>query len=158
MADSVHRVRVMILEEGDNEDGDDDKFEKFRFRETIKKTGLYARAFVDPALASTAEDDKAQEFYQQPTLIADGVVGFRCRTIKDPPSNTNDKSGKKGSYDKDADTVADTYEDNGFPYAVELTLFIEKRDDEFFSQKEKSTIVRVVRIPVAEFSKGGSGK
>ena len=118
MADSVHRVRVMILEEGDNEDGDDDKFEKFRFRETIKKTGLYARAFVDPALASTAEDDKAQEFYQQPTLIADGVVGFRCRTIKDPPSNTNDKSGKKGSYDKDADTVADTYEDNGFPYAV----------------------------------------
>ena len=49
MADSVHRVRVMILEEGDNEDGDDDKFEKFRFRETIKKTGLYARAFVDPA-------------------------------------------------------------------------------------------------------------
>ena len=155
MADSVHRVRVMILEEGDDEDGDDDKFEKFKFRESIKKTGLYARAFVDPALASTAEDDKAQEYYQQPTLVADGVVGFRCRTIKDPPSNTNDKSGKKGSYDKDADTVADTYEDDGFPYAVELTLFIEKRDDEFFSQKEKSTIVRVVRIPIAEFSKGG---
>ena len=158
MADSVHRVRVMILEEGDDEDGDDDKFEKFRFRESIKKTGLYARAFVDPALASSAEDDKAQEFYQQPTLIADGVVGFRCRTIKDPPSKTNDKSGKKGAYDKDADSVSDTYEDSGFPYAVELTLFIEKRDDEFFSQKEKATVVRVVRIPISEFSKGGDAK
>ena len=158
MADSAHRVRVMILEEGDNEDGDDEKFERFRFREPIKKTGLYARAFVDPALASTAEDDKAREFYQQPTLVADGVVGFRCRTIKDPPSDTKDKGGKKGSYDKDADTVSDTYEDNGFPYAVELTLFIEKRDDDFFSQKEKATIVRVVRIPVSEFSRGGESK
>ena len=158
MADSAHRVRVMILEEGDNEDGDDDKFEKFKFRESVKKTGLYARAFVDPALASTAEDDKAQEYYQQPTLVADGVVGFRCRTIKDPPSSTDKKSGKKGSYDKNSDAVSDTYEDTGFPYAVELTLFIEKRDDGFFSQKEKATIVRVVRIPIAEFSKGGGSK
>ena len=157
MADSVHRVRVMILEEGDDEDGDDDKFEKFKFRESIKKTGLYARAFVDPALASSAEDDKAQEYYQQPTLIADGVVGFRCRTIKDPPS-AEGKSEKKGGYDKDSDAVQDTYEDGGFPYAVELTLFIEKRDDEFLSQKEKSTVVRVVRIPVYEYSKGNSAK
>ena len=44
----------------------------------------------------------------------------------------------------------------GFPYAVELTLFIEKRDDEFFSQKEKSTVVRVVKIPIYESSQGGS--
>ena len=157
MADSVHRVRVMILEEGDTEDGDDEKFERFRFREAIKKTGLYARAFVDPGLASTSEEkDDKHDFYPQPTLVSDGVVGFRCRTIKEPPSKTNDKSEKKGGYDKDADTVADTFEDNGFPYAVELTLFIEKRDDDFFSQKEKQTIVRVVKIPVYEHSKGGS--
>lgn len=156
MADSVHRVRVMILEEGDTEDGDDDKFEKFKFREAVKKTGLYARAFVDPALASdTSEKDDAHDYYPQPTLVADGVVGFRCRTIKEPPSKTNDKSGKKGSYDKDSDAVQDTFEDKGFPYAVELTLFIEKRDDEFFSQKEKSTVVRVVKIPIYESSQGG---
>ena len=157
MADSVHRVRVMILEEGDTEDGDDDKFPKFRFRESVKKTGLYARAFVDPGLASdTSEEDSANDFYPQPTLVADGVVGFRCRTIKEPPSKTNDKSRKKGGYDKDSDAVQDTFEDAGFPYAVELTLFIEKRDDEFFSQKEKSTVVRVIKIPVYEHSQGGS--
>ena len=157
MADSVHRVRVMILEEGDTEDGDDEKFEKFKFREAVKKTGLYARAFVDPALAYSGEEkDSAREYYPQPTLVADGVVGFRCRTIKEPPSKTNDKSRKKGGYDKDSDAVQDTYEDKGFPYAVELTLFMEKRDDEFFSQKEKSTVVRVVKIPVYEHSQGGS--
>ena len=159
MADSVHRVRVMILEEGDTEDGDDDRFEKFKFREAVQKTGLYARAFVDPGLASAGggtERKSARDYYPQPTLVADGVVGFRCRTIKEPPSKTNDKSGKKGSYDRDSDAVADTYEDSGFPYAVELTLFIERRDDDFFSQKEKSTVVRVVKIPVYEHSQGGS--
>lgn len=158
MADSVHRVRVMILEEGDTEDGDDDKFEKFRFREAVKKTGLYARAFVDPALASTGEDEResAREYYPQPMLVADGVVGFRCRTIKEPPSKTNDKSGRNGGYEKASDAIADTFEDKGFPYAVELTLFIEKSDDEFFSQKEKQTIVRIIRIPVHEHSQGGA--
>ena len=84
------------------------------------------------------------------------MVGFRCRTIKEPPSKTNDKSRKKGGYDKDSDAVQDTYEDKGFPYAVELTLFMEKRDDDFFSQKEKATIVRVVKIPIYEHSQGGS--
>jgi len=159
MADSVHRVRVMILEEGDTEDGDDDKFKRFKFREAIKKTGLYARAFVDPGLASSTTDkDDAHEYYAQPTLVADGVVGFRCRTIKEAPSKTNDKSGKKGSYDKDSDDVADTFEDKGFPYAVELTLSIEKREDDFFSQKEKATVVRVVRIPVCQHSQGGTTK
>ena len=156
MADSVHRVRVMILEEGDTEDGDDDKFETFKFREPVKKTGLYARAFVDPGLASDSEERETREYYPQPTLVADGVVGFRCRTIKEPPSKTNDKSRKKGGYDKDSDAVQDTFEDKGFPYAVELTLFIEKRDDEFFSQKEKATVVRVIKIPVYEHSQGGS--
>ena len=84
------------------------------------------------------------------------MVGFRCRTIKEPPSKTNDKSGRKGGYEKASDAIADTFEDKGFPYAVELTLFIEKSDDEFFSQKEKQTIVRIIRIPVHEHSQGGA--
>jgi len=157
MADSVHKVRVMILEEGDTEDGDDDKFEKFRFREPIKKTGLYARAFIDPGLAQKTTDSEkdSQEYYQQPTLVADGVVGFRCRTIKEPPSSTNDKgSGKNGGYEKD--DLEDTYEDKKFPYKVELTLFVERRDDDFRSQKERSTVVRIIRLPIYEQSQNAS--
>ena len=155
-SDSAHRVRVMILEEGDKEDGEGDKFELFKFREPVKKTGLYARAFVDPGLASSSGEESSRTYYPQPTLVADGVVGFRCRTIKEPPSKTNDKSRKKGGYDKNSDALQDKYEDRGFPYAVELTLFMEERDDEFFSQKEKATIVRVVKIPIYEHSQGGS--
>lgn len=150
MADSVHKVRVMVLEEGDTEDGDDDKFEKFRFREPIKKTGLYARAFVDPGLASKTTQKDNQEYYQQPTLIADGVVGFRCRTIKEPPTTANGTAGKKGEYDKDK--LEDEYTDKKFPYKVEITLFINKKDETFLSQGEKATIVRTVRIPIYEQS------
>ena len=157
MADSVHKVRVMVLEEGDTEDGDDDEFEKFKFKEPIRKTGLYARAFVDPGLASKSTDkDDAREFYQQPTLVADGVVGFRCRTIKEPPSTTGTKGGKKGAYEKDGDEIADEYTDKKFPYKVELTLTIEKRDDDWKSQRERQTIVRIVRIPIYEFAKDAS--
>ena len=39
---------------------------------------------------------------------------------------------------------------------VELTFFMEKRDGDFLSQKEKSTIVRVVKIPIYEHSQGGA--
>ena len=145
-ADTAHKVRVMVLEEGDTEDGDREKFPRFRFREPIQKTGLYARAFVDPALASKSEDDGKDEFYPQPTLIADGVIGFRCRTIKERPTDANGMVGQKGSYVKDK--LEDTYEDKKFPYKVELTLTIEKRDDDFLSRKERQTVVRVIRIPI----------
>ena len=149
MADSVHRVRVMVLEEGDTEDGDDDQFPKSRFKEPIKKTGLYARAFVDPKLASKDDgDDSARTYYQSPTLVVDGVVGFRCRTIKEKPTEASGKSGKKGGYEKE--NLEDTYTEKKFPYYVELSLFIEKEDDTFFSRREKIPVVRVVRIPIYE--------
>ena len=154
MADSVHKVRVMILEEGDTEDGDDEEFEKFRFKEPVKKTGLYARAFVDPALAYQGTEKDTQEFYQQPTLVADGVVGFRCRTIKEPPTEANGMAGQKGGYEKDK--LEDEYKDKKFPYKVELTLTIEKRDDDWQSQRERQTIVRIVRIPIYEFASEAS--
>ncbi len=168
MADSVHKVRVMILEEGDTEDGDGDQFETFRFREPIKKTGLYARAFIDPGLSAKTTDsaENNQEYYPQPTLVADGVVGFRCRTIKEPPSASGDggAAGKKGGYEKN--DLEDAYTDKKFPYKVELTLFIEKRDDDYQSQKERATVVRIVRLPIYEQSQdaeagsatGGGGK
>ena len=154
MADSVHKVRVMILEEGDTEDGDDEEFEKFRFKEPIQKTGLYARAFVDPGLASKSTEKDSREFYQQPTLVADGVVGFRCRTLKEPPTESNGNAGKKGSFEKDK--LEDEYTDKKFPYKVELTLTIEKQDDDLLSRRERQTIVRIVRIPVYEFAKDAS--
>lgn len=152
LSEGVHKVRVMVLEEGDREDGDDDKFPKFRFSEPIKKTGLYARAFVDPALASKSDTSvKGRQIeYQQPTLISDGVVGFRCRTVKELPTTGNGLMGQNGAYEKDK--LEDKYEEGKFPYKVELTLFIEKRDDNFLSRKEKQTIVRTIRIPVYEQS------
>jgi len=154
ISESVHKVRVMVLEEGDTEDGDDDKFEKFKFKEPIKKTGLYARAFIDPGLASKTAEKDTREYYQQPTLVADGVVGFRCRTIKEPPKAGGKGVGKNGAYEKN--DLEDTYEDKKFPYKVELTLFIEKRDDDYQSQKERSTIVRIVRLPIYEQSQEAS--
>ena len=153
LADSAHRIRVMVLEEGDTEDGDDEKFPRFRFREPIRKTGLYARVFVDPALAAGEEDEtdkSAHDYYTQPTLIADGIVGFRCRTVKEPPSATGDTGGKKGSYEKDK--LEDKYEDKKFPYKVELTLFMEVENGLFLSQSEKRTIIRTIRIPIYEQS------
>ena len=149
MADSVHKVRVMVLEEGDTEDGDDDEFTRFKFREPIKKTGLYARAFVDPALAGASDDEKttnSRDYYQQPVLIADGVVGFRCRTLKEKPSSESGSSGKKGSFQKD--DLEDAYKDGKYPYLVELTIFIERNDSGFLSQGEKVPIVRVVELPI----------
>ena len=149
MADSVHKVRVMVLEEGDTEDGDDDEFTRIRFREPIAKTGLYARAFVDPGLAAAETDSSgsdSSEYYQQPVLIAEGVTGFRCRTLKEPPSSGTGTSGQKGGFRKDE--LEDTYTDGKYPYLVELTIFIEKNDSGFLSQGGTEPIVRIVELPV----------
>ena len=45
-ADSVHRVQVMVLEEGDND-----------YAEPIQKTGLYARVMRDSALGVDKDED-----------------------------------------------------------------------------------------------------
>ena len=157
LADSVHKVRVMILEEGDTEDGDGDEFPKYRFHEPIKKTGLYARAFVDPGLAAsdTSESSKSTEYYQQPTLIAEGVVGFRCRTLKYESGGSNAGSssngvGKNGRFEKD--DLEDIFTEKTYPRFVELTLFIERNDSGFLSQGERVPIVRIIELPIAAFA------
>ena len=70
IADTVHRVQVMVLEEGDND-----------WETPIQKTGLYARLMGDSALIP--KDDKDETDYTfgndelyQPILISDGVVGI----------------------------------------------------------------------------------
>ena len=79
IADSVHRVQVMVLEEGNSD-----------YKEEIQKTGLYARLCGDSALIPKNDDDTADDTdysfansdLYQPILIADGVVGFNCRVVK----------------------------------------------------------------------------
>ena len=148
IADTVHRVQVMVLEEGNND-----------YAEPIQKTGLYARLCGDAALIPKEDPDEpdytfGNEDLYQPLLIADGVVGFNCRVIKKLEDLKSD-SGKNGENDrkKFEDEFA---ESNSVPYKVELTFQIEKADDEFFSQKERAPMVRIVRIPIHEQSLDGN--
>lgn len=148
IADTVHRVQVMVLEEGNND-----------YAEPIQKTGLYARLCGDAALIPKEDNDETDytfgnEDLYQPLLIADGVVGFNCRVIKKLEDLKSD-SGKNGENDrkKFEDEFA---ESNSVPYKVELTFQIEKADDEFFSQKERAPMVRIVRIPIHEQSLDGN--
>lgn len=71
-ADTVHRVQVMVLEEGNND-----------YRDTIEVTGLYARLCPDPALRPSTEKDGREVDYSfansemyQPVLVVDGIVGM----------------------------------------------------------------------------------
>ena len=148
IADTVHRVQVMVLEEGNND-----------YAEPIQKTGLYARLCGDAALIPKEDNDETDytfgnEDLYQPLLIADGVVGFNCRVIK-KQEDLKSGSGKNGENDrkKFEDEFA---ESNSVPYKVELTFQIEKADDEFFSQKERAPMVRIVRIPIHEQSLDGN--
>ena len=90
-ADSVHRVQVMVLEEGDND-----------FAEPIQKTGLYARIMRDSALGEDNDEDGTDltfgndELYQ-PILIADGVTGFNCRVLKSAADAESATTGAKSA-------------------------------------------------------------
>lgn len=150
IGDTVHRVQVMVLEEGDND-----------WREPIQKTGLYARLCSDSALIpKDAGDDDTdysfanQELYQ-PILISDGVVGFNCRVLKDAESEKDGLSNNAAENDR-RKFEDDFAESNAVPYKVELTFFMEKPDAEFRSQTRRAPMVRIVRIPIHEQSKDGA--
>ena len=149
-ADSVHRVQVMVLEEGDDD-----------FAEPIQKTGLYARVMRDSALGEDKDEDDTDltfgndELYQ-PVLIADGVTGFNCRVLKsaaDAESATTGANDNENDRKKFEDEFA---ESNSVPYKVELTFQIEKPDDSFRSQTRRAPMVRIVRIPIHEQSLDGA--
>lgn len=150
IADTVHRVQVMVLEEGNND-----------YLEPIQKTGLYARLCGDAALIPTEDKDEtdfsfANEELYQPVLIADGVVGMNCRVIaKEEDEENQGSSAKSGENDKDRfeDEFA---ESNSVPYKVELTFQIESRDDEWLSVRKRAPVVRIVRIPIHEQSLDGA--
>ena len=76
-ADTVHRVQLMVLEEGNHD-----------YIDPIEVTGLYARHCPDVTLRPKDNPDDIDfsfdndEMYQ-PILIADGIAGFNCRVLKD---------------------------------------------------------------------------
>ena len=149
-ADSVHRVQVMVLEEGDDD-----------YAEPIQKTGLYARIMRDSALGEDKDEDDVDltfgnaELYQ-PILIADGVTGFNCRVLKTAEEAESAASGAK-DVKNDTKKFEDEFaESNSVPYKVELTFQIEKPDDNFRSQTKRAPLVRIVRIPIHEQSLDGA--
>ena len=146
--DAIHRIQVMVLEEGDTTWG-----------ERIERTGLYARvrpmAKVIPSSNSTRISREGFTFgndeLYRPILVAKDVDGFNCRVQATEPSGM--ESGKRE--DKDA------YEDefsasNTVPYKVQLTFYVEKEDPEYASRRQRIPILRSVRMPVHEQSLDGA--
>ena len=149
IADTVHRVQVMVLEEGDS-----------NYKEPIQKTGLYARLCGDSALIPRDGDDETDysfanvELYQ-PLLVADGVVGFNCRVVKKAEDAKGNSARNSGENDKEKfeDEFA---ESNSVPYKVELTFQIESPDENLRSQTRRAPMVRIIRIPIHEQSLDGT--
>ncbi len=143
-ASTVHRMQVMILEEGSRD---------FNNRE-IDVTGLYMRRRPDVALAPKEDSDEDYGFSNdelyEPILIADGIVGFNCRVLKEPPS----PDGVSASYEKD--DFEDTWDSsNSVPYKVELTFRLADPDGKSY-RSNTAPVMRIVRIPIYEQSQDGA--
>ena len=149
IADTVHRVQVMILEEGDND-----------YAEPIQKTGLYARLCGDSALIPKSDEADETDYsfgnmdLYQPVLIADGVVGFNCRVVKTKEAGKSDNARNSGANDKEK-FEKEFSESNSVPYKVELTFQIESADESLSSQKRRAPLVRIIKIPIHEQSLDG---
>jgi prepilin-type N-terminal cleavage/methylation domain-containing protein len=144
LADSVHRVQVMVLEEGNTD-----------WLEEIKVTGLYARVCPDAALAPEDEDVDddggftfANEELYQPVLIADGVEGFNCRVLKNADKIEGGENDRRQFEDEFS-------ESNSVPYKVELTFFIADPEGRSY-RTDTAPMMRIVRIPIHEQSRDGS--
>lgn len=150
MVDTVHRVQVMILEEGNAD-----------YREPVQKTGLYARLCGDSALNPKDDEDNSpdkgygfgnDELYQ-PVLIADGVVGFNCRVLK---SAEDAEGGIRNSSANDRRSFEDEFsESNSVPYKIELTFHLADQDGRSY-RSDTAPVVRIVRIPIHEQSLDGA--
>ena len=150
VADTVHRVQVMVLEEGNND-----------YKEPIQKTGLYARLCGDSALIPQNSDNDDTDYsfgnvdLYQPLLIADGIVGFNCRVVKTKEAAGEGSARNSGENDKEKfEDKFDT--SNSVPYKVELTFQMESPDENLRSQTHRAPLVRIVRIPIHEQSLDGS--
>jgi len=148
-ADSVHRVQVMVLEEGNRD-----------YKEEIRVTGLYARMCPDPKLRPEDSDGaKAIDYtfgnrdLYQPVLVADGVVGFNCRVMKSPEAGGDTTEAETKFSNK---KFEDEWESsNAVPYKVELTFWVADPDGRSF-RREAAPMMRIVRMPVYEQSLDGA--
>lgn len=150
VGDSVHRVRLMILEEGNND-----------YKEEIQKTGLYARLCSDSALNPKDDEvDAPDDGYgfsnndlYQPVLIAPGVVGFNCRVLK---TMEDAKKADRSDGENDASLFEDEFsESNSVPYKVELTFHMIDPEEKSY-RSNTAPLMRIVRIPVHEQSLDGA--
>ena len=142
-ADTVHRVQVMVLEEGNHD-----------YKEDINVTGLYARMCPDPALrpndsegAKTIDYTFANSDMYQPVLVADGVVGFNCRVMKSPDDTASGADDAKFEDEWDSS--------NSVPYKVELTFWVADPEGRSY-RTNTAPLMRIVRIPVYEQSQDGA--
>lgn len=144
VADTVHRVQVMVLEEGDH-----------RFKEEIQVTGLYARQCPDVVLRPKDDEEEIDYSFEndemyQPILIADGIVGFNCRVLKTA------EAAKEGEGENDKRAFEDEFEEsNAVPYKVELTFRIADPEGKSY-RSNTAPLMRIVRIPVHEQSLDGA--
>ena len=153
VGDTVHRVRVMVLEEGDS-----DYRDAAGRRIPISVTGLYARQCPDVALRPKDNPDDVdysfdnEEMYE-PVLIADGVVGFNCRVLK---TAEEAGGGVRNASANDTKKFEDEYtESNAVPYKVELTFRIADPKGKSY-RSNTAPLIRIVRIPIHEQSLDGA--
>ena len=140
-ADTVHRVQLMILEEGNHD-----------YIDPIEVTGLYARHCPDVTLRPKDNRDDidfsfANDEMYQPVLIADGIVGFNCRVLP---------SDEKVEAEHDESLFEDKWEtSNAVPYKVELTFYLADPEGRAY-RSNTAPIMRIVRMPLYEQSKDGA--
>ncbi len=140
-ADTVHRVRLMVLEEGNHD-----------YREAIEATGLYARYCPDATLRPKDNRDDidfsfANDEMYQPVLVADGIVGFNCRVLPDK---------KKVEAENDESLFEDKWDSsNSVPYKVELTFRLADADGRSY-RSNTAPVMRIVRLPLHEQSLDGA--
>ena len=140
-ADTVHRVQLMVLEEGNHD-----------YIEPIEVTGLYARHCPDVTLRPKDNRDDIDfsfgndEMYQ-PVLIADGIVGFNCRVL--PTDEKVEAEHDESLFEDKWDTS------NAVPYKVELTFYLADPDGRAY-RSNTAPIMRIVRLPLYEQSKDGA--
>ena len=142
LADTVHRVRVMVLEEGNSD-----------WLEPIEVTGLYARLCPDVALRPKDDKDEtdfsfANDEIYQPVLIADGIVGFDCKVMKEKPGEVKAENDKS--------LFEDVYEtSNAAPYKVQLTFRIADPEGKSY-RSNTAPLMRIIKIPIHEQSLDGA--
>lgn len=142
VADTVHRVQIMVLEEGDDR----------KWTRPIRQTGLYARLCPDSALRPDDADidfSFANEEMYAPVLISSGICGFNCRVVPQKDEGDSDTENDKSSF-KDAFDNS-----NAVPYKVELSFTMIDPDGRAY-RSGAAPIVRIVRIPVHEQSLDGA--